>query len=520
MSIISFSFLFFVIILSLFYLIIPKKCQWILLLAGNLVFYAYSGYQYLIYLLSCTFFTWYAAIQIDKYSLALKSGLTRAADKEEKDALRRTFGKKKNLWITAALFLTLGVWIVLKYGSFLLDSFASVFHLPEFQGVLQFIVPLGMSFYTFDAIGYMIDVSRGKYRAEKNFSRFLTFISYFPHIVQGPFSRFDALGKTLFVGHRFSFNRLSEGFGRILWGYFKKLLIADKLALTVNEIFANHTGYGGVHILFVIFLYAVQLYADFSGYIDIISGISHILGIELEMNFRQPFFSVSIEDFWRRWHMTLGHWFRDYLFYPISRSERSRKIRNRFPPHIAKHMISFIAMFWVWSASGLWHGANWTFLVWGWLNMMIMWVSQILDPVYRKSRDIFHISLENKIWHGFRIVRTFCITCFLFFLTRADSLSHAGKMLGQINLFSAQRAVQNVYSLFPGLDENIVWVAAAAVLLMLLIDILSETGKWDPIKKHTPFLVKDFVFVLLIVALILFGGNGEDVAKGFIYANF
>ena len=290
--------------------------------------------------------------------------------------------------------------------------------------------------------------------------------------------------------------------------------------MTVNEIFDNNALYDGAHILFVIFLYALQLYADFSGYIDIVSGLSHVLGIELEINFRQPFFSVSIEDFWRRWHMTLGHWFRDYLFYPTSRSERSKKVRSKFLPQIAKHMISFIAMFWGWSASGLWHGANWTFLIWGWLNMLIMWISQIFDPVYRKCRDFFHISLENKIWHGFRIIRTFCITCFLFFLTRADSLSHAGKMLGQINLFSAQREVQNVYSLFPGLDENMVWVAAVAVLLMLIIDILSETGKWGPIKEYTPFLVKDLVFVLLIVSLILFGGNGEDVAKGFIYANF
>lgn len=520
MSIISFSFLFFVIILGLVYFFVPKKYQWILLLAGNLVFYAYSGYQFLIYLLGCTYFIWYAAVQIDKNSLALKSALSAAADKEQKDALRRTYGKKKNLWITAALVLTLGVWIVLKYGPFLLDSFASVFHFPELQGVLQFIVPLGMSFYTFDAIGYMIDVSRGKYGAEKNYFRFLTFVSYFPHIVQGPFSRFDALGKTLFAEHRFSFDRLSEGFGCILWGYFKKLLIADKLALTVGEIFARFTGYEGIHILFVMFLYAVQLYADFSGYIDIISGISHILGIELETNFKQPFFSVSIEEFWRRWHMTLGHWFRDYLFYPISRSENSRKIRNRFPPQIAKHMVSFIAMFWVWSASGLWHGANWTFLVWGWLNMLIMWFSQVLDPAYRKGREMFRISQDNKIWHGFRIIRTFCITCFLFFLTRADSLSHAGKMLGQIKLFSAHNAVQNVYGLFPGLDEHMVWVAAAAVMLMLLIDILSEAGKWDPIKRRTPFFVKDLVFVLIIVSLILFGGNGEDVAKGFIYANF
>ena len=165
-------------------------------------------------------FTWYAAIQIDTRSLELKSALASAVDRQEKDALCKAYGKKKNQWIACALVLTSGVWIILKYGPFLLDSLAGLFHLPELQGVLKFVVPLGMSFYTFDAIGYMIDVSRGKYGAEQNYFKLLTFVSYFPHIVQGPFSRFDALGKTLFSGHRFSFERLSEGFERILWGYF------------------------------------------------------------------------------------------------------------------------------------------------------------------------------------------------------------------------------------------------------------------------------------------------------------
>ena len=177
-------------------------------------------------------------------------------------------------------------------------------------------------------------------------------------------------------------------------------------------------------------------------------------------------------------------------------------------------------MFWVWSASGLWHGANWTFLIWGWLNMLIMWVSQILDPVYRKGRDFFHISFNSKIWQEFRIIRTFCITCFLFFLTRADSLAHAEKMLLRINPGTSQTDVQSVYSLLPGLDENMALVAAAAALLMLIIDIISETGKLNTINERTPFLIKDFVFVLLIVSLILFAGDAEDVAKGFIYANF
>ncbi|MBQ6517506.1 MAG: MBOAT family protein [Anaerolineaceae bacterium] len=520
MSIVSFRFLFFLLIFLFLYYISPRKAQWGVLLIGSLVFYAFSGWQYLFFILSCAFFTWFAALQIDGNTAALKSALASTADKNEKNQLREQYGQKKHLWISAALILTLGVWIVLKYGPMLLDSFTAIFNLPQPAGGLKFIVPLGMSFYTFDAIGYMIDVSRGKYGAEKNFFKYLTFVSYFPHIIQGPFSRFDTLGKTLFTGHKLSFEKTSTGFERILWGYFKKLLIADKLAIPVSEIFSNYQNYNGFQILFVMFLYGIQLYADFSGYIDIVSGISHILGIELEQNFRQPYFSVSVEEFWRRWHMTLGHWFRDYLFYPVYRSKRAGKIRKQFPPEISKHLISFMAMFWVWSASGLWHGANWTFLIWGWLNMAVMWLSLVLDPLYRRVREFLHISLKNKIWNAFRMLRTFCIVCFLLLFIRADSIEHAIKMIRQIGYDFNPGLVLTPLKLFPGLESHIIVVILASSIILLFVSILNETGKWVQIREQTPFPVKDLVCVLLITALILFAGNAEDVAKNFIYANF
>ena len=524
MSIVSFSFLFFLALFCILYFIFPKKIQWILLLAGNLFFYAFSGYQYLVFLLSCTFFTWYAALRIEKNASELKTALSNVPDKEDKAVLRRKYGKKKNGWITIALILTLGVWIVLKYGPFLLDSIASICKLPELQGSLKFIVPLGMSFYTFDAIGYMIDVSRSKYPAEKNYFKYLTFVSFFPHIIQGPFSRFDKLGKSLFYEHGFSFDRLSQGFGRILWGYFKKMLIADKLALTVNEIFSNYGIYSGTHILLVIFLYGIQIYADFSGYMDIVCGISHVLGISLEENFRQPFFAVSVEEFWRRWHITLGHWFRDYLFYPISMGKRAqrigKKVRSRFGPQAGKHVITFISLFWVWSATGLWHGANWTYLIWGWLNLFVLLLSQVLDPWYEKARNFCHISLTNKAWHLFRIIRTFCLVCFFRLFSRADSLRTAVDMMRKIFTDFNKKLLASTMSLFPGMKEENVYIVLASVVILLIVDILSEKGKWTLLKEKMPFPIRDLAYVLLIASLILFAGNGEDIAKNFIYANF
>lgn len=517
MTIFGYSFVIYLIIIGLSYFLIPKKIQWVVLLAGNLVFYAFSGPEYLFFLLSCAFFTWLAALRIEKLNHELKEKTASTADRTEKAELRTEYERKKRIPAAAALVLTLGVWVVLKYGPFFADSFAGFFRIPNGRGFLNYIVPLGMSFYTFDAVGYMLDVGRGKYAADRNYFHYLTFVSYFAHIIQGPFSRYDKLGKTLYAQHSFSYDRFCQGLSRILWGYFKKLIIADKLALSVNEIFAGYRNYYGVQILFGMVLYGIQLYADFSGYIDIVSGISHILGIELDENFRQPYFSKSIDEFWRRWHMTLGHWFRDYLFYPVSRSERMRKIRSKFSPAISKPLVSFIAMFWVWSASGLWHGANWTFLVWGWLNMAVMWISQVLDPFYQRIRDRLHISLQSRPWNAFRAVRTFFIVCFLFFITRAESITHAVLML--------RRAFGNfcppeTFSLFPGMKTQLVCVTVTAAVIMLLTDLLADLGRWDTVKERTPFPVRNLIYVLIIVSLVLFAGSGEDVARGFIYANF
>ncbi len=523
MSLFSFSFGCFFVILALFYFLIPGKLQWCILLLGNLVFYAWAGPQYLIYIISCSFFTWLAARQINAVNTELRANVRNIENKDEKERYKKRAETKKRAWTAAALVLTIGVWVVLKYGRFLLDSVSGLIGIPEGEKLFAAfspIVPLGMSFYTFDAVGYMLDVSRGKYQAEENFFRYLTFVSFFPHIIQGPFSRFDKLGKTLFAEHRFSYDRLCEGASRILWGYFKKLIIADKLAVTVNEIFGNYENYFGIHILFVMLLYGIQIYADFSGYIDIVTGISHIIGITLEENFRQPYFSVSVDEFWRRWHITLGLWFRDYLFFPISRSKRAARIRNRFPPAAAKFLVSFMAMFWVWSASGLWHGANWTFLIWGWLNMAIMLFSQTAEPVYKKMRTFFHISLQNKVWHCFRVIRTFCILCFLFFVTRVDSVKSAVRMLQWIRHDFNGGLLLQPYLLFPGTEKRFIPIILAAFLMMCAVDILCELGKWGSVKNKTHFLVRNAVYVILIVTMILFAGSGKDIAKDFIYANF
>ena len=524
MSIVSFTFLAFLILFGIIYFLIPKKFQWIAILLGNLTFYAYSGIPFLIYLLSCTFFTWYAALRIEKESAELEARIAEISDREEKNRLRGNSRRRKRIWITIALALTLGVWIVLKYLTFFVDSLALLFGWNNLQGALKFIVPLGMSFYTFDAVGYLIDVYRSKYSADRSYFHYLTFVSYFPHIVQGPLSRYDTLGQTLYVKHSFSYDRMCLGLRRMLWGYFKKLIIADKLGIAVSEVFANYQNYWGMNIVFVILLYSIQIYADFSGYMDIVCGFSKILGIDLEENFRQPYFAKSVGEFWQRWHITLGHWFRDYLFYPISMSKRlqqiSKKVRSRYGTRASRLTVNIIVSFWVWSATGLWHGAAWTFLIWGWLNMFVMILSQVLDPFYEKMRNLFHISPESRLWSLWRMVRTFGLTSFFRFFSRANSLDTANGMISRTFSAFNRKLLLHPMDLFPKMSSNEIVIALIGTLMLLIVDILVAAGKWDSVRLKTPFPVRDLVYIFMIFAIVLFAGSGGNITANFIYAHY
>ena len=228
MSIVSYSFVLFLTLFFIIYFIVPKKTQWIVLLTGNLYFYSCAGIHYLIYLLGFSFITWYSALKIEKINSERNEILSKNRDKEEQEKIKKQYNKKKKILLGTAFVFTLGIWGFLKYGGFIAGNLSLLFNFPAIQNKMSFIVPLGMSFYTFDAAGYLIDIFHGKYSADRSYFHYLTFISYFPHIIQGPFERYNVLGKTLYENHSFSFERFSQGVGRILWGYLKKLIIADK----------------------------------------------------------------------------------------------------------------------------------------------------------------------------------------------------------------------------------------------------------------------------------------------------
>lgn len=527
MSIISFQFIFFVIVTIFAYYVVPKKFQWIVILIANVYFYAQAKLVYLVYILAATIFTFLGANILEKTNSRGAKMASQAHNSEEKKSIReKILSKKKRICFVTICFV-MSAWVVLKYGNFILNNVGLVFE--KFQISYQkdpitVLLPIGISFYTFHAVGYLVDIYRGKYPAEKNFLKLFAFMSYFPHIIQGPFSRFDHTGKSILEGHSFSYDRLCEGCARILWGFFKKLLVADKLGIAVNIIFAQHSNYSGVHILFAIIGYCIQLYADFSGYMDIVSGVSMILGIELEINFRQPFFAKSIDEFWRRWHITLGKWFKDYVFYPVSMGKIAQKIgktaRKRFGNKLGKLAPGYFALVFVWTATGLWHGANWTYLIWGYLNLLVIVVSMQLEDVYAWCKDKLKIKQTSKIWGLFSICRTFLLVCFFRFFSVPDTLNDSIAMLKHV-VFEFQASVLfSPLQLFVQMKRKEIVICIFGMLCMLLVDILNEKGTWERAKEKTPMLIKNAVYVIFIVSMIIFAGSNEDLIGGFIYANF
>lgn len=445
-------------------------------------------------------------------------------DKQKNRKLCAAEKKKLMAWSLAANF---GIWIVLKYSAFLianLDVLLEQLRIPVIP-VPEFLLPLGISFYTFVAMGYCIDIYRGKYQAEKNAGRFILFITFFPHIVQGPFSRFDSLSSSLFQEHKFSFDRMCQGGLRILWGMFKKLVVANKISIVVGTIYGDIVTYNGMFIWVAIFLFVIELYADFSGYMDIAIGVSHILGIRLQENFRQPFFAKSIEEFWRRWHMTLGAWFRDYVFYSISMSKKAqgfgKKCKSVVGVSTARLIPSYIALFFVWTATGLWHGANWTFLVWGLMNLIIIAVSMQLQGVYAKIRKKLHIRLENKGWQLFQMVRTFMLFCFMEMFSEAESVGKAFAMCRSMITFEHWTYIKNPLLFFPALDVLDLSVIVVGILLMLAVDIMKEKqlGIFQVLDR-VPCVLRYAGYVSILYAIILFGEIGGSMSGGFMYAQF
>ncbi|MCL2047010.1 MAG: hypothetical protein FWG88_11590 [Oscillospiraceae bacterium] len=385
----------------------------------------------------------------------------------------------------------------------------------------------GISFYTFQAAGYMVDIYTGKIQAERNFFKAALFLSFFPQLIQGPISRYSDIAQDLFAGHGWDWDRARSGIQRIIWGYLMKMAIANHAALIVNNVYANFRNYGGAIIIFGVLMYCFQVYTDFAGGINITIGIAKIIGINLPENFRQPFFASSLADYWRRWHITLGSWLRDYLFYPLILSapmaKLSRFSRKNFGNAVGKLIPSCIGTFCIYFIVGIWHDLTFNYLIFGFLNGFIISCSLFAEPLIEKLRDKTGIN-GSKPGFGrvFSALRTFAILGFLRYFVRAASFRTALSMFKQTLLHIRISELWNGTLLGLGVDKTGYLVLTIGIIVLLLHDYLTEIGKdvSEMLNKSKPIL-QFAILVLAMFSLVAFSiFSGDAHSASFIYGGF
>lgn len=521
MGLISIYFLIFLLVLFPTYFLCKKKYRWIVLLVASLTFYVLCSWKSIFFIMFSSTIIYFMARNIDKNKEKEKNYLeeNKEISFEDKKIFKKKNKKTRKKYLTIGIISVLLVLIVMKYLNFIIDntnSILSIFNSNFSFKNVRWLLPLGISFYTFQAIGYICDVYWGKHEAEKNFFKFLLFMSFFAKIMQGPIIRYNDIKDSLYEGNDFEYNRFVDGLKRTLWGYFKKMVIADCLVVFTKYAFSNVFEISGSEALLTILCYFIYDYCDFSGYMDIVCGISYSIGVKTPENFNHPYFAKGIDDYWRRWHMTLGAWFKDYVFYPLSISKfslnlgkKSKKIFKKF----ASKIPAIFGLILVWFTTGLWHGASWNYVLWGLYFGLIIILSIIFEAPFNKLYEKLKIN-KNAWWLNLiRHIRTLILLAFGKILFETNSISSTFNFIGRIFDFDK-------YFNMTRLDAVIGWpslvVALVFSVVVLVIDIIQEkkpeTSFIEKTKK-IPLAFQWTMWILLIVCIIWFGYYGEGLPK-------
>ena len=507
------------------YYLVPKKLQRFVLLLANLVFYAFAGLKAMLLLLLTALSAYLFARGIGKNWDAQRETLVLRKtewDKAQKKTFRERMEGKRRTLLILCLVLHFGILFAMKYGAGAIGLWNGLFG-TSLDGT-GIVLTMGASFYTFSTMGYVIDVQRGKYPAEKDPLKVLLFTSFFPILVQGPISRFDTLGETLFAPHSFDPDNLRAGLLRVLWGYAKKLIVADRLLVAVKQLVKVPETYNGAFVLLGMLLYAATLYADFTGGIDITIGIGRMLGVSIDENFIRPYFSKSIGEYWRRWHITLGAWFKEYLYYPVSVSKplrRLTKAARKLNSGFARRLPVYLATFAVWAVTGMWHGNSWNFLVWGLLNGVILLISEELSPLYARFHARFGRLGRTWGYRAFAVIRTVLL------LSSLRMFDCYATVPETFRAFGSMFTVWNLPMLWNGgiASLGLAWAdwlaAAVGVLAMFFVSLRQRGGALIPRFLRRPLWQRLAVYGALLTVILVFGyyGFGYDAGQ-FIYNRF
>ena len=457
----SLSYIIFLPIIALAYFQTNKKQRWIVLLAASYYFYASINAEFVVLIVISTIVDYLAA-----------RGISNTENK-----------LKKKGYLISSLFVNLCLLFTFKYWNFFntsIDSLLSVIGIPFDPFITSLILPVGISFYTFQTLAYTIDVYRGRIKAEKHLGIFAVYVAFFPQLVAGPIERAQNLIPQLKEEKHFSNENLKNGLKIFIWGLFKKMVVADRLSIIVNTVYAQPDQYTFIPLFLATIFFGFQIYCDFSGYSDMAIGSARILGFKLMNNFRRPYFSKSVSEFWRRWHISLSTWFKDYIYIPLGGNRVSK----------GKWRLNIFIVFLI---SGIWHGAAWTFIFWGSLHGLY-----IIIEDYFGSRFSKQVRIPEGIINFSKMIFTFFIVNITWVFFRAESFVDVLTIFSNMTIFSL-----NTIGVRLGVDMMGLWIALSLLVFMELVHILQETRIAQSL-RNSPKMVSSY-YILLILLILLFG---------------
>ena len=523
MSLTSVYFLIFCIIFVPVYYLVPKKIQWCVLLAASLVFYAFGDLTNIFYVLFVSGLAYISTLLIAQCTKKQKTYLAdnkNLLSRDEKKAYKESVKKQKKKYMLAAVLGNIVLLLFFK----LLPIANSVFSIKSIN-FADIIIPLGLSYYTLQTMGYIIDVYWGNVEAESNYLKLLLFVSFFPQVTQGPISDFKQLSSELFSEHNFLYENYSRGFQRLVWGFFKKLIIANKAIGYVLFLYESYDSLSGLTLLLGAFLAMLQLYADFSGYMDIVCGLCEILDIKLPENFNRPFISKSLSEFWRRWHITLGIWFKKYVFFTVGTSRFSKRLLNGIKEKggntVAENAVSTVALVSIWFLIGVWHGINLPYILWGLITGAIMIASVWLTPFYSKIKKLLSINDNSKPLAVFGIIKTFILVSILEVFSDAGSLADGtGYIIKMISSFWV--FPKSLNELFPYVGAiNDFYMVSFGLAAVIAVDLIGIKKDIRTCFSKVPAVIRSILLACAVFVILVVGIQEViSIEGGFMYANF
>lgn len=524
----SLSYLVIFLPVSLFlYAVTPARAKKYALLLISLAFYWLISGTLIVYLFAAVLCCHYGGIWLEKLKKERDASLA-AAEKEMRKALRKKAQRSmRGVLLLGAAYLA-GALLTLKYSGFFTENINALLSLfGSFRlEIPKYLLPIGISFFTLQAISYLFDVYRESIPAESNLLKLALFLSFFPQIVEGPICRYGQTAEALWQAGQIRYRNLTRGLSRILYGLMKKLVVADRLNPLVKAVFDGETVLPGGLVALGALCYTVQLYMDFSGSMDAVLGTAEIFGISLPENFRQPFFSRSISEFWQRWHITLGTWFKDYIFYPLSMSgplkSLTAKARKKMGNHFGPLLSGSIALLAVWFLNGLWHGAAFHYIFFGLYHFVLILAGNITSPAARVFYARVHINPACLPVRIFQTVRTFILVVFGELFFRANDLLSGFSLFGRMFTSPGFSVPGKETLTLLGVDRKDLILVGVTLLIVLTVGLLRERGIRirDSLEKK-PAVLRWALLYGLILFTVIFGAYGAGyLPLDPIYANF